>query len=104
MAGSDRLQKSAKSLLGVLQLMSISKISTQRYGSGHFDPFQIARKIRQLGDRLRNQSGQSEDVLRILKLYFCLFQKSSNNFCPIFSFDFVTSYYQSNYFLINNQR
>ena len=38
-AGSDRLQKSAKSLLSALQLMSISQISTQKYGSGHFDPF-----------------------------------------------------------------
>ena len=37
--GSDRLQKSAKSLLSALQLMSISQISTQKYGSGHFDPF-----------------------------------------------------------------
>ena len=38
-AGSDRLQKQAKSLLITLQLMSISQISTQKYGSGHFDPF-----------------------------------------------------------------
>ena len=38
-AGSDRLQKSAKSFLGALQLMSIGKISPQKYGSGHFDPF-----------------------------------------------------------------
>ena len=38
-AGSDRFQKSAKSLLSSLQLMSISQISTQEYGSGHFDPF-----------------------------------------------------------------
>ena len=36
--GSDRLQKLAKSLLSVLQLMSISQIRTQKYGSGHFDP------------------------------------------------------------------
>jgi len=49
-AGSDRLQKSAKSLLSALQLMSISQISTQKYGSGHFDPFYITRKI------LTNQS------------------------------------------------
>ena len=38
-AGSDRLKKSAKSLLSALQLMSISQISTQKYGSGHFNPF-----------------------------------------------------------------
>ena len=38
-AFSDRLQKSAKSLLSVLQLLSISQISTLTYGSGHFDPF-----------------------------------------------------------------
>ena len=38
-AGSDRLQKSAKSLISALQLMSISQISSQKYGSGHFDPF-----------------------------------------------------------------
>ena len=37
-AGSDRLQKSSNSLLSALQLMS-SQISTQKYGSGHFDPF-----------------------------------------------------------------
>ena len=36
-AGSDRLQKSA-SLLCALQLMSISQISTQKYGSGHSEP------------------------------------------------------------------
>ena len=33
-AGSDRLQKLVKSLLSALQLMSIRKISTQKYGSG----------------------------------------------------------------------
>ena len=38
-AGSDRLQKSAKILLSALQLISISKIITQKYGSDHFDPF-----------------------------------------------------------------
>ena len=37
-ADSDRLQKSAKSLLCALQLMSISQISTQKYDSGHFNP------------------------------------------------------------------
>ena len=37
--GRDRLQKSAKSLLSTLQLMSISQISTQKYGSVYFDPF-----------------------------------------------------------------
>ena len=31
-AGSDRLQKSVKSLHSALQLMSISQISTQKYG------------------------------------------------------------------------
>ena len=38
-AGSDRLQKLAKSLLSALQLISSSQISPQKYGSGHFDPF-----------------------------------------------------------------
>ena len=38
-AGSERLQKSTKSLLIALQLMSISQISNQKYGSGHFYPF-----------------------------------------------------------------
>ena len=33
-AGSERLQKSAKSLLRALQLMSNGQISTQKYGSG----------------------------------------------------------------------
>ena len=61
-AGRDRLQKSATSLLRSLQLfMSISQISTQKYGSGHFDPVLIARKIRPIGGRLRNHSYQSED-------------------------------------------
>ena len=36
-AVSDRLQKSAKSLLSALELMYISQISNQKYGSGHFD-------------------------------------------------------------------
>ena len=56
-AGSDRLQKSAKSLLRALQLLSISQISTQKYGSGrsgHYYPFQIARKIRPIERRLSN--------------------------------------------------
>jgi len=38
-AGSDRLQKSAKSLLSALQLIFISQISTQQYGSDNFYPF-----------------------------------------------------------------
>ena len=38
-AGSDRLQKSAKSLLSALQLVPNSKINPQKYWSGHFDPF-----------------------------------------------------------------
>ena len=37
--GSDRLQKSSKSLLSALQLMSISQISIQKYGSGHFNSY-----------------------------------------------------------------
>jgi len=75
-AGSDKLQKSAKSLLSALQLISNSQISTQKYGSGHFDPFYITRKICPIGGSLRNHSDQSEHVLRILKLYFCLFQNN----------------------------
>ena len=55
--------------------------------SGHFDPFQIARKIRPIGERLRNHSDQSEDVLRIFNLYICLFQKNEI-FFPVVSFDF----------------
>ena len=38
-AGRDTLQQSAKRLLRALQLVSISQISTQKYGSGHFHPF-----------------------------------------------------------------
>ena len=38
-AVSDRLQKSAKSLLSALKLIYISQISNQKYGSGHFDSF-----------------------------------------------------------------
>ena len=59
---SDRSQKSAKSLLSALQLMSIIHISTQKYGSGHFDQFLITRKIRRIGERLKNHSDQSEYV------------------------------------------
>ena len=66
-AGNER---SAKSLLSALQLMSIIQISTQKYGSGHFDPFGITRKIRPIGGRLRNHSDQSEHVLRISILNF----------------------------------
>ena len=43
-SGSDRLQKSAKSLPSALQLMSISQIRAQKYGSGHFEPFKITNK------------------------------------------------------------
>ena len=39
-AGSDRLQNSAKSLLSALQLISISQISTQKYG-GRPENFEI---------------------------------------------------------------
>ena len=38
-ASSDRLQKSSKSLLSALQLIFIIDIITQKYGSGHFEPF-----------------------------------------------------------------
>ena len=38
-AGCDRLQRSAKSSLMALQLMSISQISTQNYVPGHLAPF-----------------------------------------------------------------
>ena len=74
--GSDRLQKTAKSLLSALQLMSIYQISTQKYASGHFDLFLNRKKIRPIGGRLRNHSDLSKNVRRILKLYFCLFQKN----------------------------
>ena len=80
-------KKPAKSLLSALKWMSISKISTQKYGSGHFDPFLITRKIRPIGGRIRNHSDQSEHVLRILKLYFCLFQKNEI-MCSNFFFRF----------------
>ena len=43
-AVSDRLQKSAKSFLSVLQLISISQTNTQKYGSGHFDIFLISKE------------------------------------------------------------
>ena len=54
-ADSDRLQKSAKSLLGALQFMSIRQISTQKYGLGHFDPLKTKRKNHPIERRLRNQ-------------------------------------------------
>ena len=83
-AGSDRLQKSAKSLLSSLQLMSMSHIITQKYGLGQFDPFEITSKIRPIGERLRNHSDQSEHILRMLKLYFCFFQKNEIIFSHFF--------------------
>ena len=65
-AVSDRLQKSTKSLLSLsaLQFMSISQISTQKYGSGHFYQFNH-KKNHPIGGRLRNYSDKSEHVLRI---------------------------------------
>ena len=42
--GSDRLQKSAKSLLNALQLLSISQTSTQKYGSCNFTRFKSQEK------------------------------------------------------------
>ena len=82
-AGSDRLQKSPKSLLSALQLISISQTNNHKYGSGHFDPLKITRKIRPIGGRLRNHSDQSE-----LFAYF----KRIKSFFNIFSFDSVTNY------------
>ena len=37
--GSGRFKKSAKSLMSTLQLITICQINTQKYWSGHFDPF-----------------------------------------------------------------
>ena len=77
-AGSDRLQKLPKSLLSALQLISISQIQS------HFDPFLITRKFFPIGGRLKTHSDQSEHVLRILILYFCLFQKNEIIFLNFF--------------------
>ena len=79
-----QIKKSAKSLLTALQLISISQISTQKYGSGHFEPFKIARKFRPIGGRLMNHSDQSEDALRIYKLYFASIQKNEIFFLHLF--------------------
>ena len=73
-AGSARLQKSAESLLSALQLMSISKISTQNYGSSHFGPFYISRKNFPIGGRPRIHSDRS-DRPENFQLYFCLFER-----------------------------
>ena len=101
-AGSDRLQKSSK--FSALQLMSISHISTQKYGSDHSEPIYITIKISPIGGRIRNHSVQSEHVLGILKLYLCLFQKNEIFFSYLFFLfcNYVCTYYQSNYILINN--
>ena len=90
------LQKSAKCLLSTLQLMSINQIITQKYGSGHFDPFKITR-IRPIGGRLRNLYDQSEQVLRILKLYFGSFQKNEITFYNFF-FRFCTKLFSKQLF------
>jgi len=44
-AGSDRSQKSTKSVINALELLSISQISTQKYLSGHLDPFLNCKKF-----------------------------------------------------------
>ena len=44
-AGSDRLQKSAKSLLYAICIRINVQISTQNYGSGHFDHFKSQEKF-----------------------------------------------------------
>ena len=67
-----------------LQLMSISHISTQKYWSDHSEPIYITIKISPIGGRIRNHSVQSEHVLGILKLYFCLFQKNEIIFSYLF--------------------
>ena len=70
-----RLQNSSKSLLSdALQLISNSQIAIQKYWSGHFCPYKVSSKFCPKGGRLSNHSDPSKDVLRILKLYFYLFQ------------------------------
>ena len=72
-----------------------------------FDPTSMGQvistlfKIRPIGGRLGNHSDQSEHVLRIFKLYLCLFQKNEISFLFFLSI-LLTKNYQSNYFLINN--
>ena len=56
-------------------LHQISQIRTQKHVSGHFDPFQIARKIRPIGVRLRNNFDLSEDVPENFETIFLLTKK-----------------------------
>ena len=51
--------------------------------------------MEQLKQGFSDHSDQSEDVLRMLKIYF---QKNEIFFSHIFFFDFETNYYQSNFF------
>ena len=74
-AGSDRLQKSARSLLSALQLQLQCPI-VKSMGHVISTLFKSQEKIRPIGVRLRDHSDQSKDVLRILKLYCCLFQEN----------------------------
>ena len=102
-AGGDKLQKSGKSLLSALQLISISQIRTPKVLVRSFRPLNC-KKIssnRRSSKELRIHSDQSEDFLRILKLHFYLILKNLIIFSN-FSFDFINNYYRSNYFVVNN--
>ena len=100
-AGSDRLQKSPKSLLSALQFMYISQISTHIVWVRSFRPFWNHKK----NSSNRRTSKESFKTIRArpenFKNIFLLIKKMEYSF-PIFCFDFVTNYYQSNYFVINN--
>ena len=66
-AGSDRLQKSAKSLLRALQLLSISQISTQKYGSGRSGHYYPLNSKKNSSNRIILQIRRRPENL---KLYF----------------------------------
>ena len=62
-----------KGLLSALQFMSINQISTQKYGSSHFVPFKLQENSS--NERLRNNSDQPKDILRILNYIFDYFKR-----------------------------
>ena len=64
-AGSDRLQKSAKTCLMPLQLMSINSQITNYHPKVRvrsFRPFLNRKKIRPIGGRIRNHSENVEII------------------------------------------
>ena len=83
-AGSDRLQKSSKSFSYCITMYVHKSITPKSMGPVISTLFKSQEKFVLIGGRLRNNSDQSEFVLRIFKLYFCTFQKNEISFSNFF--------------------